>query len=127
MCEWIDEPSLAPHLSTPPSGSNALGLEFAAHEVLVLERFAQKAAKSREFRVHLAQHFANLNQQVEGGIVRISREQGESDDLINFKLEKWNSIYTPRMEHLILDQVDVTDYGQWLLDDNVVDVADYFD
>ena len=42
-----------------------------------------------------------------------------------------NHLHTPELEeaieHLILDQVDVTDYGEWLLDDNVVDVADYFD
>ena len=31
------------------------------------------------------------------------------------------------MEHLVLDQTDVSAYGQWLLDDNIVDVADYFD
>ena len=31
------------------------------------------------------------------------------------------------MEHLILDQTDISSYGEWLLDDNVVDVADYFD
>jgi len=31
------------------------------------------------------------------------------------------------MEHLILDQTDISSYGEWLLDDNLVDVADYFD
>ena len=83
-------------LVTPPSGdNNAAGLRFAMHEVLIYERFALEAARSREFRNSLSTHFAKLNNQVEKGIVETSRAEGESDDLIAFKIEKWNSIFMP--------------------------------
>ena len=42
LCAWLDEPAMAAEFFAPPSDTtNADGLRFAMHEVLVLERFAQ--------------------------------------------------------------------------------------
>ena len=53
LCVWIDDPAMAAELVSPPSDTtNADGLRFAMHEVLVLERFALEARKSRKFRIY---------------------------------------------------------------------------
>ena len=104
LCAWLADPGMAPTLLEPPSAdSNAAGLRFAMHQILVFERFALEAGRSREFRIFMAAHFASLNSVVEKGIVDISRAQGESDDLISFKIEKWNSIFMPTQELKFLD------------------------
>jgi hypothetical protein len=69
------------------------------HEVLVLERFAAAVQRphdaGRLFRTYMSTHYAALTDEVEGGIVRVSRADGESSDQIEFKREKWASVFSP--------------------------------
>ena len=46
----------------------------------------------------MATHYASMQDKVEAGIVRSSREQGESEDMVTFKLEKWKSVLGPEGE-----------------------------
>ena len=104
LCAWLDEPAMAAELVAPPGDpTNADGLRFALHQVLIHERFAQAARRSRIFRTFLATHYASMRDEVEAAIVRLARERGESDDMIKFKLEKWNSILTPEAELTFMD------------------------
>lgn len=51
----------------------------------------------------MATHYASMQDKVEAGIVRSSREQGESEDMVTFKLEKWKSVFGPEGELTFMD------------------------
>ena len=105
LCAWLDDPSMAAELVEPPAdANNAGGLRFAMHEVLVLERFAQEARKSHAFRSLIASHYASLDDEVEAGIVRSTRSIGLSEDMVEFGIEKWRSIFTPASNALVADE-----------------------
>jgi len=130
LCAWLDEPAMAAEFFAPPSdATNAEGLRFAMHEVLVLERFAQEARKSRTFRTFMAAHYALMKDKIEGEIVRISRNQGESEDLIKFQLEKWNSALMSASEPVFMDTEGgmpsrMAQYVQKLLMVNIIEATD---
>ena len=86
LCSWLDDPSLAPTLATPPSGGPAAALSLAVHEGLVLERLAAESTRNREFRVHMASHYARISDEVEAGIVSSSQRRGDPADVIKFRL-----------------------------------------
>ena len=72
-------------------------LTFAVHGGIVMEALSQKFKESREFRVHMATHFARMTDEVEAAIVRRTRDLGDSDSLLDFRLEKWESLLTPML------------------------------
>lgn len=78
----------------------------------------------------MATHYASMQDKIEGEIVRIARNQGESEDVIKFKLEKWNSIpFMPSTELLFMDIEGGTpsrtaEYVQKLLMVNIIEATD---
>ena len=68
------------------------------HALLVAERLAIRAAKSRDFRNWLSVHFAQLTNVIERKIKESGDMQGVSDNVVKFKLQKWSSFFLPEAE-----------------------------
>ena len=77
----------------------------------------------------MAAHYALMKDKIEGEIVRISRNQGESEDLIKFQLEKRNSALMPASELVFMDTEGgmpsrMAQYVQKLLMVNIIEATD---
>lgn len=101
LCAWLDDPTLVPFLLEPANDvNNSEGLTFAFHELMVAERIAHAASYSRDFRNFLSTHYAGIGADVEAAIVQVSEAQGDSHEVIEGQLQKWNSIFMPTNEKM---------------------------
>ena len=95
LCLLLDNPDYVPVLTRPHMMRSAL--TNAVHLGLVMEALNRQFMVSKEFRIHMATHFARISDEVEAAIVQRSRDLGDPESLLNFRLEKWESMLTPML------------------------------